>query len=142
LNGKATIATIDSTAAANNMLYQDPATGEIKKAAVPSGGGSDLTGAAIKANVHIVNDADYTVASTDYIIIYTAITATRTLTIPAASSATSRMLIIRNPGAGSFAVNLSQTYRTHSSSTNNLVGVGNSVSLISDGSEWWVWDAQ
>lgn len=139
--GKTRLETVDSTSTPVNMLYQD-VDGIVKKAAVPGGSGSDLTGAAIKANVHIVNDADYTVASTDYIIIYTAITATRTLTIPAASSATNRMLIIRNPGAGSFAVTLSQTYRTHSASTNNSVGVGNSVSLISDGSEWWVWDAQ
>jgi len=140
VNGKATIATIDSSTAAN-MLWQDPATGEIKKAAVPAGT-SDLTGGAIKANVHIVNDADYTVGSTDYVIIYTAITATRTLTIPAASSAPNRMLIIRNPGGGSFSINLSQTYRTHSSSTSSSVNVGNSVSLISDGTEWWVWNAQ
>lgn len=139
--GKQTIAIIDSSSSPANMLWQDPATGEIKKAAVPTGGTSDLTGSAIKANVHIVNDADYTVASTDYIIIYTAITATRTLTIPAASSAPNRMLVIRNPGAGSFSVTLSQTYRTHSLSTSNSVNVGNSVSLISDGTEWWVWDA-
>ena len=140
--GKFSIEQMDSTASPANMVWRDPNTHKLKLAAVPTGGSSDLTGGAIKANVHIVNDADYTVSSTDYIIIYTAITATRTLTIPAASSAPNRMLIIRNPGGGSFSVTLSQTYRTHSSSTSNTVPVANSVSLISDGTEWWVWNAE
>lgn len=36
--GKLTVSTIDSSASPANMIWQDPATGEIKKAAVPSGG--------------------------------------------------------------------------------------------------------
>jgi len=44
VNGKVTIATIDSTATAMNILYQDPADGQIKKSAVPSGGGMAIGG--------------------------------------------------------------------------------------------------
>jgi hypothetical protein len=38
VNGKAIVNTIDSFASPANMLWQDPSTGEIKKAAAPSGG--------------------------------------------------------------------------------------------------------
>jgi hypothetical protein len=142
VNGDATVADDAYDATTWNGNLEVPTKNAIRdKIESLVTGGSDLTGAPIKANIHIVSDADYTVASTDYIIIYSSITADRTLTIPAASSAPNRMLIIRNPGGGSFSVNLSQTYRTHSSSTSNIVAVGNSVSLISDGTEWWVWDA-
>jgi hypothetical protein len=131
----------DSAGSPKNMAWIDT-NGKIRKAAVPSGGGSDLTGAAIKMNIHIVSDADYTVGSTDYAIVYTSITATRTLTIPAASSAANRVISISNPGAGSFSVNLSQTIRYHGSSTSTIVGVGNRVTIVSDGSEWWVIHAE
>lgn len=45
VNGRTRIRTIDSTATAMNMLYAD-ATGVIKKAAVPSGGGGSVTSVA------------------------------------------------------------------------------------------------
>ncbi len=35
VNGKVTIATIDSTTTSNNLLYQEPTTGEVKKTAYP-----------------------------------------------------------------------------------------------------------
>lgn len=35
VNGKATVATIDSTATPNNLIYQEPGTGELKKTAYP-----------------------------------------------------------------------------------------------------------
>lgn len=41
-DGKVIIKTIDSTSTPANMLYQDPNTGEVKKAAVPAGAGVTL----------------------------------------------------------------------------------------------------
>jgi hypothetical protein len=137
VNGKATIATIDSASAAN-MLWADPATGEIKKAAVPTGGTSDLTGAAIKTNIHIVDDADYTVASTDYIILYKTMTVGRTLTLPSAASSTNRMLIIKNGGAGAFSITTSQTLRENSLTTGTTISSGQSYGIVSDGTDWWI----
>ena len=41
INGKLVVSTIDSSAAPANMLWQDPVTGEIKKAAPGTGGATD-----------------------------------------------------------------------------------------------------
>lgn len=64
VGGKLAVETIDSTGTgtAINMLYQDPATGLIKKAAVPSGGGSgdilnggNTTGATVTVGTNDAN---------------------------------------------------------------------------------------
>jgi hypothetical protein len=99
---------------------------------------SDLTGAAIKTNIHIVDDADYTVASTDYIVLYKTMTAGRTLTLPSAASSTNRMLIIKNGGAGAFSITTSVSFRENSSVTGTSISTGQSVGLCSDGTDWWV----
>jgi hypothetical protein len=104
----------------------------------PSGGTSDLTAGAIKTNIHIVNDADYTVASTDYIILYKTMSAGRTLTLPSAASSTNRMLIIKNGGGGGFTITTSVTIRESSSTTSTTIGTSQSVGLCSDGTDWWV----
>lgn len=129
---------MDSTASPANMVWRDPVTKQLKLAAVPGGGTSDLTGGAIKTNIHIVNDADYTVASTDYIILYKTMTAGRTLTLPSAASSTNRMLIIKNGGAGSFNITTSISYRENSSTTGTTIGTSQSMGLCSDGTDWWV----
>lgn len=56
--GKVGIRTVDSTASAANMLYQDPVTGEIKKAAVAMGNGVLLSDSATNvAHVDIILNA-------------------------------------------------------------------------------------
>lgn len=98
----------------------------------------DLTSGAVKATLHIVSDADYTVASTDYSVLYSNMTAARTLTLPAASSHTNRILIIKNGGNGAFAINLSTAIRENTTTTTSAIGQGNWVTIQSDGSEWWI----
>jgi hypothetical protein len=98
----------------------------------------DLTGGAIKTNIHVVNDADYTVASTDYFIIYSNITTARTLTLPAASSNTNRMLIIKHGGSGSTAITLSTAIRENASTTTSSISQNFSYGIISDGTDWWI----
>ena len=121
------------------MLWQDPVTKEIKKAAVPSGSSSDLTGAAVKANIHIVSDADYTVASTDYAIVYSTMSADRTLTLPTASTNTNRMLFLKHGGAGgTHSLNLSVAIKDNAGVTVSILGNNESVCVVSDGTDWWI----
>jgi hypothetical protein len=127
----------DSVSTPANMASINPATGAIEVAAVPTGS-SDLTGGAVKANIHIVSDADYTIASTDYAIVYSTMTADRTLTLPSASGNTNRVLIIKQGGIATRVINLSIAIRENASVTTSMLGNGESVTIISDGTDWWI----
>lgn len=52
--------------------------------------------AAVSVNYTAVNDAAYTAKITDYIIAYTALSAARTVTLPAATGLPGKIVIIRN----------------------------------------------
>lgn len=118
------------------MVVAD-ASGNLATQTIPSGGGSDLTGAAVKANVHFLNDADYTVASTDYIIIGNTLTTNRTITLPAASSNANRVLIIKHGGQASNILTNVFVKQNSATSTQTL-GPNSSWTLISDGTDWWI----
>jgi lysophospholipase L1-like esterase len=128
-----------ATGGATEMVTVD-ASGNFSRAAIPSGGGgtsSDLTGGAIKANLHIVLDADYTVASTDYIIIYKTLTTGRTLTLPDPALNTNRMLIIKHGGQASDITSSRTIRQSSTTTTTTIVAANQSATIISDGSEWW-----
>jgi len=55
----------------------------------------------IKAKLTSVADANYTALTTDYIIRYTSLTVTRTVTLPTAASATAGRIYIIKDGSGS-----------------------------------------
>jgi hypothetical protein len=75
VNGSVKIVTVDSTATARNMLYQD-ANGMIKKSAVPTGSGTIAT-----AESDI--SANYTVTSTDHFVFLPALEAAgRNIVLP------------------------------------------------------------
>lgn len=136
--GKETLYTIDSSASPANMLFQDPVTKEIKKAAVPS---------ATPGTVVIVNDADHTVTSTESAIRYhNNITANRTVTIPNPSAATNREIWVKwNTINGGSALNITTTTGTAliyldgttSSATYNITASFQSALLKSDGTSWY-----
>jgi hypothetical protein len=83
-----------------------------------------------------VNDANYTVATNDiiYSITYIAATATRTLTIPVASSNNKRLLNIHNPTAQN--ITASQNIRKNNSVTYTTIPPYTSVIIGSDGTDW------
>jgi hypothetical protein len=64
VNGKVTIATADSTSTPLNMLYQEPGTGEIKKAAVPSG---TITGSGTSGRVAYWNNTSSLTSNANYL---------------------------------------------------------------------------
>lgn len=136
-DGKVHITNMDSTAGPANIVWRDPATKELKLAALPLSS-SDLTAGPIKTNVQIVSDADYSVASTDYIIIYSNLSTARTLTLPSASTNTNRVLIIAHGGGGTSNINLSASIRENSTTTVSAVNQGYSYTIVSTGSEWYV----
>lgn len=136
--GKITVKDHDIGSNSDSAVVWDRSTQEYKYAKINGSSNSDLTGGAIKTNIQIVNDADYTVASTDYIVLYKTMTAGRTVTLPSAASSTNRMLIIKNGGGGSFTITTSIAIRSNSSTTTTSVAVGQSVAISSDGTDWWI----
>lgn len=88
-------------------------------------------------SLHIVNDADYTVASGIGSVIYSNITATRTLTLPAASANVNRVINLAH-GGGSFNVTLSPAIRQSSTVTTATLTSNYYYTLQSDGTDWWL----
>lgn len=112
VNGKLAVRTIDSTASAANMLYQDAATGEIKKAALPV----TQTFAQI-ATATVSGDAETTLIASG----------TGSLTIPAAAwfaGKTFRIVVkgfystdVNNPAGIGFKIKLGSTVIAQSTGT-------------------------
>lgn len=87
----------------------------------------------------VIDDADYTILSSDTHVLYKNLTAARTLTVPTAASSQNRMLVLGHGGGGSFLINLSVTVRLSSSTTINSIGTSaDYITIISDGTEWWL----
>lgn len=91
------------------------------------------------SNIHIVSNADYTIASTDYSVIVDAQTADRTLTLPDPTTNLNRVIFLsQTSNNGSFNLNLSRSiYETLSAPTSALIN-GAKVAIQSDGTRWWV----
>ncbi len=87
----------------------------------------------------VVNDADYTIGSNDGYVLYKQLTMARTLTLPAASSNTNRVITIAHGGDGAFLINLSILVRQSQSTSINSLGTGAERYMIaSDGTDWWI----
>lgn len=90
-------------------------------------------------SLSVIDDADYTVLSSDTHVLYKNLTAARTLTVPSAASSLNRILVLGHGGGGSFLINLSVTVRLNSSTTINSIGTSAAyITIISDGTEWWL----
>lgn len=101
----------------------------------------NLTGGNIITNIDIISDADYTVQTADYSIVYTTATASRTITLPSAAGSTGRILIIANntgntPGVNDLA--FSTAVKFAPSSTTTVIPAQQRFMIQSDGTDWWV----
>jgi hypothetical protein len=87
-------------------------------------------------------DADYTIATgvTDILAnAVTTFTANRTITLPSASASFNRKITIKNAGATSgFSVLFSTNPKITSGSSQTSLTAGNWITIISDGTDWWV----
>jgi hypothetical protein len=99
---------------------------------------SDSNGVLINLpdKIRVVNDADITVASDDYVLVETGNSSNRNITLPTASAITNRELVIR--AAGTSSLTTSVAMRTTSASTKTLIQAGESVIIKSDGTDWWL----
>jgi hypothetical protein len=111
---------------------------------VTIGSGLSLSGNTLSAtgtgsgSLVVVNDADYTVATGVTHVIYKTMTAGRTLTLPAASSNTNRIITIANGGGGAFSITTSIAMRENSSTTSTTIAQNHYYTLMSDGTDWWI----
>ncbi|HVI44682.1 MAG TPA: hypothetical protein VM802_07425 [Chitinophaga sp.] len=100
----------------------------------------------VVTNVKVITDQNYTVAANDYIIIERGMTATRTITLPAASASKNRMLIINQlTPSQTLSFNTSVIYSDTVTSSSLLSSFGGGatggalkVTLVSDGTSWYV----
>lgn len=98
--------------------------------------GDGVGGALTFGTLHKVTDANVTVDDGDYIIEVYNQSATRTVTIPAASSYPNRVIwIVQRDGNGN-TLNISQNWRGVDGALSGVLLNNNAVMLVSDGSEW------
>ncbi|MFI5151586.1 MAG: hypothetical protein ACHQRM_17815, partial [Bacteroidia bacterium] len=85
----------------------------------------------ISANV-TSNTASYTLAATDYCVIFTGGSAS-TYTLPTASTCTGRIYLVVNHGAVALTIS---AYTIANATTATSISAGSSLQLISDGTVW------
>jgi lysophospholipase L1-like esterase len=99
--------------------------------------GFEESPASVSKSLKKLADADYTVTASDDIIILPAITANRTLILPAAATNPGRTLRLFNLQQSTvFSWQYSVAVLLNSGNTVTGVGAGNNVVLISDGANW------
>jgi hypothetical protein len=92
---------------------------------------------AISGSIAVINDTDYTVAAGVKYVTYRTMTAGRTVTVPAAASNSGRAIYVKNGGNGAFGISFSLTIRVNTVVNLGTLGQGNSVLIVSDGTDWW-----
>ncbi|AEV99269.1 hypothetical protein A4D02_32225 [Niastella koreensis] len=89
-----------------------------------------------------VNDAGYSVQAADYLIAYTALSAARTVTLPAASTMTNRILIIKDEsgaaGTYNIIINVVAGGNIDGGSLKTITVNYGSLEVYSNGSQWFV----
>jgi hypothetical protein len=85
--------------------------------------------------IHIVTDANYTVAADDLTVVFSTQSATRTLTLPTASTSMNRVIHIK--ASSTNTVTLSIAVKTIGGSTFTSVSTSGELSIQSDGVDWW-----
>ncbi|WP_165760363.1 hypothetical protein [Niastella populi] len=88
-----------------------------------------------------VNDAGYSALSSDYLIAFTVLTAARTVTLPAASSMTNRVMIIKDESGAAatynITINITAGGTIDGSSSKTIAANYGSVEVYSNGSQWF-----
>ncbi len=97
-----------------------------------SGGGSNLAVAAKTAN--------YTATSSDYLLLVDATAGAVTITLPAASSSSGMVLIVKktDSGANAVTVDANGAETIDGVTTVGLTTQYDSVKIQCDGTEWWI----
>jgi hypothetical protein len=127
--------TVTKSNQAPNTIYAGPTGGGSAQPTFRSLTRNDISKA---NNITAVNDADYSINSTDDIIIFSSvITANRTITLPSAGTNTGRFLYITvlemNP---TFSVSPSPSILLNSGTIITGFGNNSSSTIYSDGSNW------
>lgn len=98
-----------------------------------------VTAGAGAGTLVIVNDANYTIAAGVGTVIYSVNSVSRTITLPAASSFTNRIIHLRNAIASGSDVLLSTgVILTGTATTTSSISAHNTITIQSDGTSWWV----
>jgi hypothetical protein len=89
-----------------------------------------------------VSDAGYSVQSSDYFIAYTALSAARTVTLPAAATMTNRIIVIKDEsgaaGTYSIIVNVTAGGTIDGASSKTITANYGSMEVYSSGSQWFL----
>jgi hypothetical protein len=89
-----------------------------------------------------VNDAGYPVQPSDYFVAYTALSAARTVTLPAAASMTNRIIVIKDESgfAGTFniIINVTAGGTIDGASSKTITANYGSIEVYSSGSQWFL----
>lgn len=97
----------------------------------------------LEVPVHSVSGASYTIDSsngsgTDLVVAMADNTFTRNCTLPSAVTFGGRVLIIKNTGSKSVFVNAAAGQSIDGSASFTLTTLNNSVTIVSDGSNWLI----
>jgi hypothetical protein len=86
-----------------------------------------------------INDAAYSVQTTDCIVAYTALSATRAVTLPAASTVTNQIFIIKDETGNAGTDNITLV-GTIDGATNKSISTGyGAIRLYSNGTAYFSW---
>lgn len=96
------------------------------------------SGGAGTGTLAVIDDANYSVATGVTHVVYSRLTAGRTLTLPTASSNTNRIIHIKHGGYGAFDITTSASIHESLIVSSTTIGQSSSVTIMSDGTQWWV----
>jgi hypothetical protein len=139
-NGKVFLPTLGTTTS-DKLVGLLASTGDLANITLGAGlslSGNTLTSSVSNGSLTVINDADYTVAAGITAVVYKTMTAGRTVTLPAASSNTNRIITITNGGGGAFNITLSVAIRQNSTTTTTTLIPNKWAKIQSDGTDWWV----
>ena len=96
----------------------------------------------ITTSITTVNNTDYTLATTDHIIIFTNLSTGRTLTLPTAQAVAGRMVIVKEKDGYASSNNITiateGSETIDGSSTATLSTNKGTIRLTSDGTNWLI----
>lgn len=144
-SGAGTLSASDNILQGFNKLNGNiTATTTTANNAMPKSGGTftgKITVTTIGQTRRAIADANATIASTDYLIAFTSISAARTVTLPAASSVSGQFFIIKDESGSASLVNTISIVGTVDAASNPVViTIGRGLYRIySNGTSWFAW---
>jgi hypothetical protein len=117
------------TKSGGNVLIAEPSDNGVDKLQV----NGSISGIGMKQN-YVTKTGAYTATDADYVIDCTS--GTFTVTLPASSGRTGRILIIKNSGAGTITVDGNGAETIDGAATYSLAVQYATVQIMSDGTNW------